>query len=140
MDRRLFSQEEIDELKKNPYTYKVTAAQIKFTPEFKEYFWDQYQKGILPREILKLCGYDPDLIGDTRMGGILQHIKQAVQEGVEFHSEYRRRSPVASDKSNPSTPSEEIKQLRSEVQYLRKEVEFLKKISSVKTSRKQVNS
>ncbi len=140
MERRKFSQEEIDVLKKNPYTYKVTETQIRFTAEFKEVFWKQYQNGIFPREILKSCGYDPEMFGSTRIGGILNHIKQTVEAGEEFHSDYRRHTLVSSQKNKPLDSTDEIKQLRSEVNYLRKEVEFLKKISSVKTSRKQVKS
>ena len=140
MERRKFSQEEIEVLKKNPYTYKVTATQIRFTAEFKKFFWAQYQNGILPREILIMCGYDPDILGSTRIGGILTHIKETVEAGEEFHAENRRRSLISSQKNKPTDSTDEIKQLRSEVKYLRKEVEFLKKISSVKTFGKQVKS
>ena len=41
---------------------------------------------------------------------------------------------------SPADPADEVRQLRNEVEYLRQEVDFLKKISSIRTSRKQVRS
>ena len=39
MERKRFTEEEMAELRKNPYTYMVTQGQLSFTVEFKELFW-----------------------------------------------------------------------------------------------------
>lgn len=141
MNTKRFTQEEQEALRANPYTYKVTSAQLRFTAEFKAYFWDEYNKGILPKEILKSCGYEPAMLGDSRINGILLHIRETVKNGEEFRSESKPRTPKDPSKGeNAVTLEDELKQLKSEVKYLRKEVDFLKKISSVKTSKRQVKS
>ncbi len=141
MNIKRFTQEEQEALRANPYTYKVTPAQLKFTAEFKAYFWEEYNKGILPKEILRSCGYEPEMLGDSRINGILLHIRETAKNGEEFRSENKPRIPKDLSKSDPAvTPEDELKQLKSEVRYLRKEVDFLKKISSVRTSKRQVKS
>lgn len=141
MNIKRFTAEELAELRKNPYTYRATPAQLRFTAEFKERFWNEYNDGALPREIIEGCGYDPDVLGNSRINGILLHVREAATKGEGFRSESkpRRKKEIIAD-GTPSTPEEQLKKLEREVTYLRKEVEFLKKISSVRTSGKQVKS
>lgn len=141
MNVKRFTSEELAILRENPYTYKATPAQLKLTAEFKERFWSEYNKGILPKEILRECGYDPEMLGDSRINGILLHIRETASRGEEFRTENRPRTPkIRTEDCAPKSPDEEIKQLRSELKYIRKEVEFLKKISSARTSKRQVKS
>ena len=141
MEVRRFTGEEMDVLRSNPYTYKVTQCQISFTTEFKELFWKHYNEGMTPKDILLSLGYDPDILGGNRVNGIRMHIKKEFEKQGGFSSGRRPRSSSTSDKVNATrNPAEEVRQLRSEVEYLRQEVEFLKKISSVRTSGKQVKS
>jgi len=58
MNRNKFTKREIQLTKNNPYTYKVTKAQICYTKEFKEEFWLRYQAGETPRAIVEALGYD----------------------------------------------------------------------------------
>jgi len=58
MNRNKFTKREIQLIKNNPYTYKVTEAQICYTREFKEEFWRRYQAGGTPRIIVEALGYD----------------------------------------------------------------------------------
>lgn len=48
-----FSDEQVKELEKNPYVKKVSVKSITYSEEFKELFWTDLQKGMLPRNILK---------------------------------------------------------------------------------------
>lgn len=43
--KRAFTENEQKLLKRNPYTYQVTAQEIHFTAEFKQAFWDLYRSG-----------------------------------------------------------------------------------------------
>lgn len=38
MSQKLFTPEQIEQLKQNPFTATITARVIRFTPEFKEKF------------------------------------------------------------------------------------------------------
>lgn len=141
MEVKRFTGEEMDALRSNPYTYKVTQCQISFTTEFKELFWKHYNEGMTPRDILLSLGYDPDMLGDNRVNGIRMHIKKEFEKQGRFHSGRKPRSTSSGDKASaPANPADEVRQLRNEVEYLRQEVEFLKKISSIRTSGKQVKS
>ena len=141
MNIKRFTTEELAELRENPYTYKATPAQLRFTAEFKEHFWNEYNNGALPREIIESCGYDPDVLGSSRINGILLHVREAASKGEGFRTESKPRSKKDTFfKETAPTPEGKIQKLEKELAYLRKEVEFLKKISSVKTLKKPVKS
>ena len=143
MDRKRFTEEEMTILRENAYTYKVTPGQLHFTAEFKERFWQEYRSGKNPREILRSCGYDPVVLGDSRINGIQLHIREAARKGEGFHSGRHPAHEKAAEEGSAEriTAEEELKQLKAEVKYLRKEVDFLKKISSIRrTSGKSVIS
>lgn len=141
MNIKRFTTEELAELRENPYTYKATPAQLRFTAEFKERFWNEYNNGALPREIIVNCGYDPEALGSSRINGILLHVREAATKGDGFRSESKPRSKKETvSKDTDLTPEGKIQKLEKELAYLRKEVEFLKKISSVKTFGKPVKS
>ncbi len=128
MRTKRFTEEEMATLRENPYTYKVTPGQLHFTAEFKEHFWKEYCSGITPREIMRDCGYDPEMLGESRINGIQMHIREAAQKGEGFHSGSRPRRPKnPDDVRKPQSQEDGIKQLKAEVQYLRREVDFLKK-------------
>lgn len=78
MDRNTFTKREIQILKNNPYTYRVTESQIFYTKEFKEEFWRRYQLGETPRKIVEELGYDPDILGTSRLSGLQINIKKQV--------------------------------------------------------------
>ena len=126
MGTKNFTLDEINELSMNPYTYKVSAKTISFTAEFKEKFWNMYCTGQSPRNIVEQLGYDPDILGATRIQGISDHIKEQERSGEGFH-EGRRSKPVES-RYDSMTPSKALLKMQSEITYLRKELEFIKKI------------
>ena len=74
MSKKVFSREEIASLAANPYTHRVSDRQISFTKEFKEKFWQEYNAGKTPAEIVKECGYEVDVLGLRRIEGIRGHI------------------------------------------------------------------
>ena len=53
MSKKVFTNEEVEMLRNNPYTYAVTPHILSFTKEFKELFWKEYQAGEIPRQILE---------------------------------------------------------------------------------------
>ena len=63
MSRNKFTKREIQLIKNNSYTYKVTESQVFYTKEFKEEFWRRYQAGESPRAIVEVLGYGSDVLG-----------------------------------------------------------------------------
>lgn len=139
MSRKIFTEDQQQLLRQNPYVYSVSASRMQLTREFKEIFLTAYNAGESPRDILISHGFDIDIIGERRIWSISQHIRSEYKEHGEFHEGYapRNRHTAAESSSDQTiTEKEEIRQLRHEVDYLKQEMEFLKKISSIRTTRK----
>ena len=148
MSRKLFTEEQQQLLRQNPYIYSVTETRITLTKEFKEIFMTAYKAGESPRKILEDHGFDISIIGERRIWSISQHIRTEYQKYGEFHEGYGSRGTSAahsvpadtdtqvSEADTQVSEADEIRQLRHEVDYLKQEMEFLKKISSIRTTGK----
>lgn len=138
MKRNKFTKREIQLLKSNPYTYRVTESQIFYTKEFKEEFWRRYQGGETPREIVEALGYDPDILGASRLSGLQMNIKkQAGRPGGFSEGRNNRKGLKAEMTSVDENPDRDtVIRMQHEIMYLRQEVEFLKKITSVRNTGK----
>jgi hypothetical protein len=134
MSRTIFTNEQQQLLRQNPYVYSVTDTRITLTKEFKEIFLKAYTEGESPRKILENYGFDPSVIGENRITSMSQHIRNEYRKYGEFHEGYVRRRAIPDN----TTPDEEdeLKKLRHEVDYLKQEVDFLKKISSIRNTGK----
>lgn len=138
MSKKLFTEQELQLLRQNPYVYNVSESSLSLTKEFKELFIEAYHKGQTARSILEDYGFDPDILGKRRIWGISSYIRSEYQKYGEFtegHNTCGKRSSNP-NVSNPVTEADEIRQLKHEVEYLKQEMEFLKKISAIRTTRK----
>lgn len=133
MSKTIFTQEQQEELRKNPYTIRVTAHILSFSKEFKELFYREYMSGHRPKEILERYGYPTEIFSKERLEGIRYNIT----------AEYRRYGCFSDIRSTKATQSGEkllqedkIRKLEHQVEYLTQEVEFLKKISSIRNTEK----
>ena len=139
MSRKIFTPEQQQLLRQNPYIYSVSETRFSLTKEFKQIYLEAYNQGESPRKILEDHGFDIVLIGERRIWSISNHIRTEYKKYGEFHEGYQprsARSEVIPDSDKPLSEADEIRQLRHEVDYLRQEIEFLKKISSIKNTRK----
>jgi len=123
---KTFTATEMEELRSNPYTFKVTERNIQFTADFKEKFWELRQQGISFRNIIIQLGYDSEILGDGRIQGIALHIKEQALSGEGFYSG-RKQKALTSDYDDLS-PSRALIKMQSEISYLKQELEFIKKI------------
>lgn len=135
MSKKVFTTEEVEMLRGNKYTFAVTPHILSFTKEFKELFWEEYQNGAIPRQILEKYGYPADVLGKERIWGIAHVIKKQYHSSEGIHEGALTRTANSSDKDTQTT-EERVNKLQGEVEYLRQQIEFLKKISSIKTTRK----
>ena len=60
------SEEAIEQLRKNPNVKSVSCSTVKFTPEFKAFFYKERQAGKTTKEIFLSAGLDPRLFGKSR--------------------------------------------------------------------------
>ena len=122
-----FTREQMDHLRVNHYVQSVSTSTIRFTEEFKRYFYQRHKEGVSAQAILLECGIDPDILGQSRVDGlrytINKHAKR--EEGFADNRQNNYRRPP---KSGNETVETRIKQLEHELAYTRQEVEFLKKL------------
>ena len=76
MGANYFSDEQVKELEQNPYVKKVSVKSITYSEEFKELFWTDLQKGMLPRNIFKKYGFDPSLLGPRRTKSFTYRVRK----------------------------------------------------------------
>ncbi|WP_238882832.1 HTH domain-containing protein [Clostridium sp. YIM B02551] len=125
MGKNRFTDEQVDELRKNPYIEKVSSKTITYTMEFKERFESEYRAGKLPSQILADMGIDHKVLGKTRKNSLVQRIKmyQLRPEGCEDTRKNNSGRPSTKELSD----AEKIKRLEQKLEYLKQENEFLKK-------------
>ena len=132
---KLFTMEQLEQLRSNPYTYNVTSRKIFFTAEFKEAFYQKRQAGLTLKETLLELGYDPEVLGEKRIDGLSHMINKAVREGKSFTEGIKPRKSILDEKC-PELTRENFLKMQHELLYMRQELEFLKKISSLRNSGK----
>lgn len=126
MSWKTFTQEELLELRSNPYVKSITPKMIRFTTEFKEIFWELYKKGTSPTSIMFKLGFDPEVLGESRINGIMQHIKEAADSGEGFRES--RKSNTLVENIGGLSPSKALIRMQHELIYMKQELEFIKKI------------
>ena len=136
MSKKVFTDQEVELLRSNQYTYLVTPRKLLFTKEFKELFWSEYQSGVLPRTILENYGYPAAVLGKKRIWGIAAAIKKQNQSSDGLHEGTVPKKNLVTGGTESKSPDKQLQQLQCEVEYLRQEMEFLKKIASIRTTRK----
>ena len=127
MSKKVFTEEEMEMLRNNPYTYSVTPSTLYFTKEFKELFWQEYQKGEVPRQILSKYGYPAEVLGKKRIWGIAHNIKDQYYSEEGLREGFLKRG--ASVESNHEI-QETVRRLQREVRQLRQGIEGIKKTTS----------
>jgi hypothetical protein len=127
MSWKSFTPEELMAIRNNPYVKSATDRMIRFTVTFKIEFWEQYNdKGIPPTQIIRSMGFDTIVLGESRIAGIVQHIREQVVSGVGFTDVYHR-SALFEPKGQNKAPSIALIHLQHEVAYMKQELEFIKK-------------
>lgn len=128
-ERTQFTKEEMNHLRASRHVKNVTEKMVKFTPEFKRYFYQNLTDGKTARQIFLECGIDPDMLGEKRIEGFCYNIRKQAkrEEGFEDLRQNNYRRP--SNGSLEDMPVEKrIRQLEHELAYTQQEVEFLKKL------------
>jgi len=138
MSKLIFSKEDIEKLKDNPYILNISEKAITYTDEFKETFIELYNKGKMPSEIFRLCEIYPEIIGQKRIDMVAYRLKKKIEYGEEVAD--KRKEFSGRPKSKELTKDEEIQRLKHKIQYQEQQIEFLKKISFVEKKAKWASS
>ena len=131
--KKKFRPEEVEELRANPYTEKVSEEQISFTLAFKEAFWRLSVEGCTGNMAFRKLGYDPEVLGFERVHNITKRIRHAAKtpEGIQgvLKSRMRISKEHFSDADLEKMSRRESEQrLQLEIVYLQQQMAFLKKL------------
>ena len=129
-----FTDEQVEELKKNPYVKNVSNKAITYEDVFKEYFYKQYLNGHSPTQIFKEAGFDTGLLGHKRIDGFYKRNKKCAIRDEGFIDTRKNNSGRPSTKE--LTPEEEIARLKQKNRILQQENDFLKRVRFI--NRKQI--
>jgi hypothetical protein len=127
MNRKVFTPDELVDIRQNPYVKSATSNAIRFTVAFKEKFWEQHEKGISPTDIMLSMGFDSEILGASRILGIVRHIKEQFKSEMGLRDVYHRQL-LNEPPGKSSPPSKTLLHMQHEIVYIKQELEFIKKI------------
>ena len=122
-----FTKDQMDHLRVNHYVQSISESTIRFTEEFKKYFYQKSKEGISSRQIFLECGINPEIIGKSRIDGFRYYLNKKMKRNEGFSDKRQNNYRRPTRKDNESV-NDRIRQLEHELAYTRQEVEFLKKL------------
>ena len=129
-----FTDEQVEELRNNPCVVSMTNKYINYSVEFKELFLVDYRNGMVPRLIFQKYGFDPKVLGDSRMYEFVKRMKKQ-SERIEGFKDTRKDNS-GRPRTKELTPEEEITRLKLKNKILEQENDFLKRVRFI--NKKQI--
>ena len=129
-----FTDEQVEELKKNPYVKNVTNKAITYEEKFKEYFYQQYTNGMSQSQIFISAGFDTKILGQQRIDSFSKRNRAYAKRDEGFVDTRKDNSGRPSTKD--LTPEEEITRLKQKNKVLQEENDFLKRVRFI--NKKQI--
>ena len=130
-----FSDEQVKELEKNPYVKKVSVKSITYSEEFKELFWIDLQKDMMPGNIFRKYGFDPLMLGSRRTDNFTHRVRKEATREEGFKDTRSRNSGRPRTKN--LTVEEQLEMLKQKNKILQQEIDFLKRVRFI--NRKQIS-
>jgi hypothetical protein len=125
----LFTPEQQEILRANPYTLSVNDRQIRFTIEFKRFLLNEIEKpGITHKQAFRNAGYDPDILGHSRVQSIILHLRRQAASPGGLRETGPSRDRLAKEDLSKKRTETAIRELQKELLKTQQELAFLKKI------------
>ncbi|MDO4865661.1 MAG: hypothetical protein Q4C10_03835 [Clostridia bacterium] len=143
MRKKPYTREQIEQLEANPHTFHVTRNRLQLTLGAKEKILKMVEDGYTARNIVCELGYDPELLGQSSVDGIVYSVKLQARSAYGIHEGYKKRQGKhlePEDLEMLPVNAETVGKLINEVVYLRQKVEFLKKLSAQENTKKRGES
>jgi hypothetical protein len=133
MTKKFFTQEEMDIIRQNSYVISVSSSRIIYSLDFKKFAVEQAARGLKSPDIFVKAGFDPDILGTSRMYAAIKKFKKeaASPEGLrETSSKTReqRMAQFAKEEYDKKHTKVALRELQKKVVHLEQQLEFLKKI------------
>jgi transposase-like protein len=130
MSKRIFTQEQIDEMLKNANISYCSDRSITYTKRFKLLAVELYEQGLTSSEIFRKEGFDLDVVGKHQPKECLSRwLKLFRAKGINGLSDQRGKTGQSGrPKTKGVTEADKIKRLEVQVAYLKAENDFLAKL------------
>ena len=128
MSKKLFTPQEIEQLKQNEYVKSVSEKGITYTKEFKENFIMMSEKGKFPREIFEYYGFNVAMLGMQRVNSAAKRWKQAFKTQGPLGLDDSRTKNSGRPLKRELTIEQQLLRTQAELEVLKIENELLKKL------------
>ena len=125
MGNKYFTNEQVEQLKRNESVKKVSEKSITYTEEFKERFLLEYNSGKPLSQILIEMGFDPKVLGERRVSNIVQRIKEQSLRPEGFKDTRADNPNMGRPSTRDLAPDEIIAKQKAEIEMLKAKVEYL---------------
>ena len=133
MQRTIFSNEEIAQLRQNPNVFSCTEKSINYTYEFKKHALTLHAEGVHAREIWKRAGFNVEKWRRDYCRSTLKDWKEIVRNrGVEG---LLKVGGIQYDRGPNNTDKDKLKRLELQVKYLEAENAFLAQLRAKRAER-----
>lgn len=123
MGKNYFTPEQVEQLMKNKYVKYVSEKAITYTEEFKETFMLEYETGKTRSQILIEMGFDPKMLGTSRIRNISYMTRKQAKRPEGFKD--TRSTESGRPRTKDLTQEELIERQKQEIEVLKAKVEFL---------------
>lgn len=128
INRKLFTEAEIEILSKNKYVKNVSSKAITYTDEFKVLFIAERSTGKLPVNIFRDAGFDVNIIGRHRIWCASKRWRNNYTKNGQMGLRDSRKLNSGRPLKRELTVEEIIAKKDAEIAYWKAEAELLKKI------------
>lgn len=124
-----FSDEQVEELRKNPYVDKVSHKAITYSAFFKQHAKQELDKGKLPTQIFQEADFDPKVLGRQRIRTFTRRVRKMAEREEGFTD--LRSVHSGKRQTKVRTPEEEIAHLKHQIPLQTQQIEALKKMNFI---------
>ena len=124
-----FTDEQLVELRANPYVDQASHKAITYSEAFKQHFIIEWQNGKFPTEIFRNAGFEPTVLGGERINNFSRRVRK-MNERVEGFTDLRTQN-AGRPRTKDFTSEEKIKYLEHQVALQKQQIEALKKTNSL---------
>lgn len=124
-----FSDDQVEELKRNPYVDKVSNKAITYSEVFKQHFMNELDRGKFPTQIFREADFDTKVVGKQRIDNFSRRVRKMAGriEGLTDLRAYHSGRVQTKDR----TPDEEIAYLKHQVSLQKQQIDALKKMNFI---------
>ena len=139
MNKKTFTQKEIETLNANDYTAFVNERTIRFTLAFKLFAVDEFRAGTKSTRIFEKAGYDINILGTTRVYAVIKRIKKEMNspQGLREpngQTKKRKAEQFAKEQLAKKETSDALDALQNKVVQLEAEMDFLKDLMATRVA------